>query len=260
MLKIRIIPTILKKSAVVVKGKNFSKSRVVGPLLPILRVYQSRDVDELVIIDVSPKSKDNLINRFNWLANVTSFTTMPLSVGGGIENLEQASKIIELGADKVVLNSSIIYNKSLIHEIAEKHGSQSIIASIDAVRVENKYFAYNSWEKEIKDLDIIELVKISEENGAGEILITSFDNEGCQIGFDKDLIDYLGKNVNLPLIINGGAGKKEDFLSIVEHAKSRKINLEAISAGSCFHFTFLTPREVSDYLHDANIPVRKVYK
>ena len=108
MLKIRIIPIILKKSAVVVKGKKFSKSRVVGPLLPILRVYQSRDIDELVIIDVSPINKINSSKRYDWLSQVTSFTTMPLSVGGGIQTVEQASKIIELGADKVILNNAII--------------------------------------------------------------------------------------------------------------------------------------------------------
>ena len=127
MLKLRIIPTILKNSAVVVKGKNFSKSRVIGPLLPLLKVYQSRDVDELIIIDVSPK-KSNNEERFEWLSNVTSFTTMPLSVGGGIKTLSQASRIIELGADKVILNSVIQENPSLITSIASMDLKVSLLA------------------------------------------------------------------------------------------------------------------------------------
>ena len=256
MLKIRIIPIILKKSAVVVKGKKFSKSRVVGPLLPILRVYQSRDIDELVIIDVSPINKINSSKRYDWLSQVTSFTTMPLSVGGGIQTVEQASKIIELGADKVILNNAIINKKSLIKDIANKHGSQSIISSIDAVKVGNSFVAYDSWNNKITGVDVIDLIKTSEKYGSGEILITSFDKEGCQMGFDEDLVDYFGSHVNLPLIINGGAGNKEDFLSIINYANSKKINVEGLAAGSCFHFTSLTPYQVSGYLYGANIPVR----
>tara|TARA_B100000242_G_C43007114_1_gene468102 strand:- start:176 stop:988 length:813 start_codon:yes stop_codon:yes gene_type:complete len=258
MLKLRIIPTILKNSAVVVKGKNFSKSRVIGPLLPLLKVYQSRDVDELIIIDVSPK-KSNNEERFEWLSNVTSFTTMPLSVGGGIKTLSQASRIIELGADKVILNSVIQENPSLITSIAEKHGSQSIIASIDVIRFENKFLLYDSWSSKHTSEDILETIKIAQEYGAGEIFLTSVSREGCRMGFDFNLLNYVKDKINIPLIYHGGASNKEDFLSIIDFANKKNIRLDALAAGSCFQFSSLTPAEVAEFLHLANIPVRQIH-
>ena len=121
----------------------------------------------------------------------------------------------------------------------------------------NKFFGYNSWENKTSNFDIIDLIKISQDYGAGEILITSFDREGSQKGFDKNLIEYIGQRIKIPFIFNGGASKKEDFLSIIKYSKLKNINLDALAAGSCFHFTSVTPYEVSEYLHDANIPVRK---
>ena len=258
MLKIRIIPTILKKSAVVVKGKNFSKSRVIGPILPILRVYQSRDVDELVIIDVSNKSEIHSSTRFDWLKHVTSFTTMPLSVGGGIENIDHASRIIELGADKIIINSALRNKPGLINEIAIKHGSQSIIASIDSIEIDNKFFAFDSWQNKSTNIPIIELIKAAQDQGSGEIMLTSYDNEGTQKGFDKKLLEFIGNEIKLPLILHGGASTKDDFLEIINHSKLKDIYLDALAAGSCFHFTSITPSEVSEHLFSANIPVRRI--
>ncbi len=258
MLKIRIIPTILRKSAVVVKGKNFSKSRVIGPLLPILRVYQSRDVDELIIIDVSNKIETNSKTRFDWLKDVTSFTTMPLSVGGGIENIDQATRIIELGSDKVIINTALRNNPSLINEIASKHGSQSIIASIDSIKIQDNFFAFDSWQNKSTNIPILDLIKSAQDQGAGEIMLTSHNTEGTRKGFDKNLLDFIGNEVDLPLIIHGGASKKNDFLEIINDSKLKNISLEGLAAGYCFHFTSLTPSEVSEYLSSANIPVRTI--
>ena len=258
MLKIRIIPTILKKSAVVVKGKNFSKSRVIGPLLPILRVYQSRDVDELVIIDVSNKLEMNSSVRFDWLKDVTSFTTMPLSVGGGIENIDQASRIIEFGADKLIINNALRNKPNLINDIAIKHGSQSIIASIDSIEIDNNFFAFDSWQNKSTNIPIIDLIKTAQDEGAGEIMLTSYEKEGTQKGFDNRLLEFIGSEIDLPLIMHGGASKKNDFLEIINFSKLNNIYLDALAAGSCFHFTSLTPSEVSEHLFSANIPVRRI--
>ena len=258
MLKIRIIPTILKKSAVVVKGKNFSKSRVIGPLLPILRVYQSRDVDELIIIDVSNKIEKNSNARFDWLKDVTSFTTMPLSVGGGIENIDQATRIIELGSDKVIINTALRNNPSLINKIASKHGSQSIIASIDSIRIDNKFFAFDSWQNKSTNIPITDLIKTAQDQGSGEIMLTSYEQEGTQKGFDYKLLEFIGNKIDLPLILHGGASTRKDFLEIMNHSKLRNISLDALAAGSCFHFTSITPSEAAEHLFSANIPVRRV--
>ena len=258
MLKIRIIPTILKKSAVVVKGKNFSKSRVIGPLLPILRVYQSRDVDELIIIDVSNKVEMKNATRFDWLNDVTSFTTMPLSVGGGIESIDQASRIIELGADKIIINSALRNKPKLINDIAIKHGSQSIIASIDSIKIENKFFAFDSWENKCTNIPIIDLIKTAQDQGSGEIMLTSYEHEGTQKGFDNELLEFVGNKIDLPLIFHGGASTRKDFIEIMNHSKLQNICLDALAAGSCFHFTSITPSEVSENLFTANIPVRRV--
>ncbi len=258
MLKLRIIPTILKRSAVVVKGKNFSKTRVIGPLLPILRLYQSREIDELIILDVSPDLDTNKSNRFNWLHEVTAFATMPLAVGGGINSIEQASDIISMGADKLVLNRALRNSPSLISQIANKHGSQSIVLSIDAVCINEQFFCYDSWLNKSTDVSVIDAIKLAEDLGVGEIFLTSYDNEGTKKGFDKKLINHIKKYIKLPLIIHGGAYCKKDFLDVITFSHQHCIEINGLAAGSCFHFSSLTPAEVSIYLSSFDIPVRVV--
>lgn len=250
--KFRIIPTILKKGPSVVKGKNFSKSRVFSPLLPVLKVFQSRDVDELSIIDVSPCTETTSVNRFEWLRSVSNIITMPLSVGGGIRHIDQISQIISMGADKVILNSACRNNPKLLEDCAHYFGSQSLIASIDIKTVRGKHCVYDSWEQSIVDIDLLELIESVQLLGAGELLITSVNNEGLMQGLDVPILHYIAGKIHIPLIFQGGASSLSHFDDIINYRSS----VNAIAAGACFHFTPITPLEISSYLASKGFSTR----
>ncbi len=253
MIKLRIIPMILKKGPMAVKGISFSKSRTIGPIIPLIKVFQTRDIDELAILDVTKISinEDENLNRFNWVKKISSFSTMPLAIGGGVRHLNQASYLIKLGADKVILNYSIWKKQNLVKEIIEKHGAQSVLASIDVKKTDKGYFIYNQHENELTNLPLNEILLFAEDIGVGEVILTSVDNEGKRNGYDIELYKYARKFVTMPMIANGGAGKAKDFLEL-----AKENIVEAFAAGACYHFSSLTPREVAEYLRQENFHIR----
>ncbi len=256
MLKTRVIPTLLWKSFGLVKGVGFDSWRRVGPVLPAIKVYNQREVDELIVLDIEAHKVDDLLD-FELIADFSQECFIPLTVGGGITDIDQVQRLLRVGADKVSVNTANYTHPNLITEIAKKHGVQSIVASIDAKRVENsncwKCYSHagriptnkepHSWAKELED------------RGAGEILITSIDQDGTLSGYDLGLIEAVVAAVNIPVIASGGAGTYQHMIDAVLNAGAN-----AVAAASMFHFTEQTPAAAKLSLEAAGINVRHSYK
>ncbi len=251
MLKNRIIPTLLWKNFGLVKGKGFDSWRRVGPVLPAIKVYNSREVDELILVDIEA-SINALTPDHESIFDFSEECFVPLTVGGGITNEVEIQKLLLAGADKITLNSAAYSNPDLIDNSAKKYGSQCIVISIDAKLVDGKYVCMSHSGTKVQDVDIIEWAQEVVTRGAGEILITSIDNDGTMNGYDLSLIDKIVRSVEVPVIASGGAGSYEDMrIAISEHGVS------AVAAASIFHFTEQTPLEAKKYLYKNGISVRK---
>jgi len=251
MLKTRIIPTLLWKNFGLVKGVGFDSWRRVGSVLPAIKVYNSREVDELILVDIEASLK-SLAPDHESIFDFSEECFVPLTVGGGITNEQEIQKLLSAGADKISLNSSAYLNPELIENSAKKYGSQCVVISIDAKLVDGQYKCFSHSGTQAQDVDIIEWAQEAASRGAGEILITSIDNDGTMNGYDFSLIDKIVKAVDIPVIASGGAGSYEHMrIAISEHGVS------AVAAASMFHFTEQTPLEAKKYLNSHGISVRK---
>lgn len=252
MLKVRVIPTLLWKDFGLVKGVGFNSWRRVGSVLPAIKVYNSRDVDELILVDISA-TNDGRKPDGDSVADFSRECFVPFTVGGGIDNINQISTLLQSGADKVCINTAAYDRPALIKEGAERFGSQCIVVSIDVRRCDdNKPICFShsgkintgrnpiSWAKELVDL------------GAGEILLTSIDLDGTMSGYDLNLIEDIVKAVNVPVIASGGAGTYKDMIDAVNGAGA-----SAVAAASMFHFTEQTPAGAKRAMALAGINVRK---
>lgn len=210
MLLKRLIPCLLLKGNGLVKTINFKNPTYIGDPINTVKIFNEKEVDELVFLDIDATAKNKEPN-YKILSEIANECFMPLAYGGGIKTFEQAQKIFNIGIEKVVINSAAYSNPKLITQIAEVYGNQAIIAAID---VKKNFFgklncvSNNATVKQNKN--IIDWVKELENAGAGEILITSVDKEGTWEGFDNELIEQVVKATNLPVIAHGGAGKIED--------------------------------------------------
>lgn len=251
------MPLLLKRGPSLVKGKSFSKERVIGPALPSVRVYQARNVDELIILDVSIPGEDSeAVDRFNWIKEVNRFLTMPLSVGGGVRSVSQIRYLIQNGADRVVLNSVLRNNRPLVEAAVATYGSQSVVASLDVALFNGSWRVYDSWLQRPLDISIQSLIVDVQNLGVGEILLTSHRSEGHMRGFDLDLLDSIAGLVDVPLAFCGGAGVLADFCDLMNYADSIGVDISAVAASSCFHFTHITPADVSKHLREAGYNTR----
>lgn len=252
MLKTRIIPTLLFKDEGLVKGVGFDSWRRVGTALPAIRVYNRRQVDELIILDISASEA----GRGPDLAEVSSFSSgcfVPLTVGGGISSLNDITNLLRAGADKVSVNSVCYRNPELIAEAADRFGSQCIVVSIDARKGENgSYECYSLAGKKAEGISPVAWAQKVESLGAGELLITSIEKDGLMQGYDLELIRQITGAVKIPVIASGGAANYEDFRLAIQEAGA-----QAVSAASMFHFTEQTPLQAKKYLADNGIAVRR---
>jgi cyclase len=247
-MKVRVIPTILTDGLTVVKGQNFDNWRTVGSAEATARLYASRDVDELLFLDVNARSRNEIIN-LSLLEHFSNVLDIPFSVGGGINTLEQAMLCFRNGAEKVVLGTSAINNPSLIREIADTFGSQAIIVSIDFISdAENKVVTNSG--KNVEKLEVYPFIEQLEALGAGEVLLQSVQRDGTQTGMDLGRISEVSKLTKLPVIASGGASSPNDFCLAVESGAS------AVAAGAIFQFTEVTPKKVGMFLQKSGIPVR----
>ena len=251
MLKVRIIPSLLLKNHGLVKGKNFDSSRRVGPILPTIKIYNRRDVDEILVVDILGSTKDGELD-YDSFAEFSAECSVPLSIGGGVNNSVQVQKLLNVGADKVVVNSILYEKPSLVSEIVKTHGSQCIVASIDVKKVEkNNWECFSFCGTKDTGRNVYDWAKFLEDEGVGEILLTSIDKDGLMKGYDIALTEMIVNRVNIPIIASGGAGCYKHMVDAV-----LKGGASAVAASSIFLFTEKTPIEAKKVMHSAGIPVR----
>jgi imidazole glycerol-phosphate synthase subunit HisF len=242
MLKTRVMPTMLYKGYGLVKGKAFDSWRRTGSVMQTVKVYDMRGVDELVLLDIAATDE----GREPDFALVDE-CFMPLTVGGGIKTIEHVRGLLKVGADKVAINTATVESPSLVAETARKFGAQCVVASIDFRGRE--VFTHSG--KKATGLDVVAHAKACERLGAGEILLTSVERDGCMSGYDLEVTAAVSAAVNIPVIASGGAGSYEDMARAVLEGKA-----SAVAAAAVFHFTEQTPREAKLHLASRGVPVR----
>ncbi|GAA0868136.1 imidazole glycerol phosphate synthase subunit HisF [Brevundimonas basaltis] len=255
MLKVRVIPTLLWKNFGLVKGIGFDSWRRVGPVLPAIKVYNQREVDELILVDIVAHDTGDDPD-FESVNDFGQDCFVPLTVGGGITKLLQVQRLLRAGADKVGINTAGYDNPNLITEIATRFGTQCVVASIDAkARPGGGWRCFSHAGAKDTGRDVVEWARELEDRGAGEILITSIERDGTMEGYDLSLVESLASAVRIPIIASGGAGNYEHMVAAVTQAGA-----SAVAAASIFHFTEQTPAGAKAALAAAGIPVRKSYQ
>ena len=248
MLKHRLIPCVLLKDWQLVKSIQFGSFRTIGHPTATVRVYNARNVDELIVLDIDASLNNEPINT-EIITDMANECFMPLTIGGGIKTIEDVYTVLGAGADKVSINSEAIKRPSFIKEIATIFGSQCVVCSIDIKKVDGKYKVFTKKEG-LLDIDPIELAKEYERQGAGEILLTSIDREGTTLGYDTELLKLFANTLHIPIIINGGMGKPEHGVEALQNGA------DALAAAFIFHFTQYTPQMIKEELFQHHYPVR----
>lgn len=252
MLKVRVIPTLLWKQFGLVKGSEFNSWRRVGPVLPAIKVYNQREVDELVLVDILANDSEEGPD-FESIAEFSQECFVPLTVGGGIKNIKQVQHLLRAGADKVSINTAAYADPDLISVIASRHGAQCVVASVDVrCSLKGGWECYSHSGQKPTGREVAGWVRELEDRGAGEILITSIERDGTMVGYDLDLINAVVSAVKIPVIASGGAGNYQHMIEAVINAGA-----SAVAAASMFHFTEQTPLEAKKALAAAGIPVRQ---
>lgn len=247
----RIIPCLDVDNGRVVKGVNFVGLRDAGDPVEVARRYNQEGADELTFLDIgaSHEGRDTIVDV---VKKVASEVFIPLTVGGGIRKLEDIYKLLNVGCDKVSINSSAVVNPDFINEGAKRFGSQCIVVAIDVKKVaDGTYHVFVKGGREDTGLDAIKWAKEVYNRGAGEILLTSMDTDGAKSGFELDITRAISDSVDIPVIASGGAGT-------MEHIKDAftKGHAEATLAASIFHFKEIDIMDLKRYLSQNNIPVR----
>lgn len=250
MITKRIIPCLDVKDGRVVKGANFVGLKDVNDPVELAKYYNNSMADELVFYDITASYENrNLFVRA--LEKVAKEIFIPLTVGGGINKIEDFDRVLKSGADKVSVNSGAVKNPNLIREAAEKYGNQCVVLSVDIKKVGQKYCVFVKGGRENTNIDAIEWVINGEKNGAGELVINSIDTDGIKNGFDIDLLKEIAGNVSIPIIASGGAGTMEHFKEVFEVK-----GVDAGLAASIFHFKEIDIKDLKEYLKNNNIKVR----
>jgi len=254
MLKVRVIPTLLWKDFGLVKGVSFDSWRRVGSVLPAIKVYNRREVDEMILVDVMANSSDDGFD-IDSLEDFSQDCFVPLTVGGGISSASEVQNFLRAGADKISINTAAYERPELITEIAKIHGSQCVVSSIDVKNLsDGKWGCFSHSGTMQTKKYVAEWAKELEDRGAGEILITSIDNDGTMNGYDLSLIETVSSSVEIPVIASGGAGCYQDMIDAVQ-----KSGASAVAAASIFHFTEQTPKEAKIAMSQAGIHIRENY-
>ncbi len=245
------MPTLLYKDVGLVKGVAFDSWRRVGAAMQAVKVYNMREVDELVFLDITA-TPDGRQPDFELIDDLADECFMPLTVGGGIRDVEDVRRLLLVGADKVAINTAALERPELIAECANHFGSQCLVVSIDARREsDGRHRVYSHSGSRPTEIDPVSAAKRAEEEGAGEILLTSIDRDGTMEGYDIELTKNVCDAVNVPVIASGGAGSPEDMVAAL-----RDGHASAIAAASIFHFTQQTPAEAKAVLRDHDFPMR----
>ncbi len=246
----RIIPCLDVKNGRVVKGMSFVNLVDAGDPVECAKQYDKQGADELVFLDITASS-DARKTVVDMVKQVADCIFIPFTVGGGIRTVEDFNEILRAGADKCSVNSAAIKRPELINEAAEKFGSQCVVAAIDAKRKDNSWEVYINGGRVPMGIDAIEWACECERRGAGEILLTSMDEDGQKKGYDLALTRAVSEKVNIPVIASGGAGALEHFSDAFTEGKA-----DAVLAASLFHFGEIPIPKLKEYLRDKGISVR----
>ena len=251
LLKTRIMPTLLFKDVGLVKGVQFDSWRRVGGVMQSVKVYNMREVDELVFLDITA-TQEGRRPDFETVDEIADECFVPLTVGGGIATLEDVRRLLQVGADKIAINTAAVTTPELVGEVARTFGSQCAVISIDVRRVDNcRFEVFTEAGTKATGLDPADHAQDVQDRGAGEILLTSIDADGTMEGYDLELVRRVVDAVSIPVIAAGGAGSYADLVSALLDGGAA-----AVAAASIFHFTEQTPLEAKHYLRERGIPVR----
>jgi imidazole glycerol-phosphate synthase subunit HisF len=254
MLAKRILPCLDVKAGRVVKGVNFVDLRDAGDPVELAQVYNEAGADELVFLDITATHEDRDI-IYDVVYRTAEQVFIPLTVGGGIQNLDTIKKLLRAGADKVSINSAAVRDPDLINRASDRFGVQCIVVAIDARRREDPtnpgWDVYVRGGRENTGIDAITWAKEVAERGAGELLITSMDADGTQAGYDLDLTSTIANQVEIPVIASGGAGNCEHIYQALTNGKA-----EAALLASLLHYGQLSVDQIKTYLSDRHIPIR----
>ena len=253
MLTKRIIPCLDVKDGRVVKGMNFEGLKDVSSPVALADYYSRSGADELVFYDITASSDGRKLFT-DILKETASTAFIPLTVGGGINTLDDFDRVLKCGADKVSVNSGAIRNPGLIKEAALKYGSQCVVISADVKRVDGVYRVFAKGGRENTGMEAIEWIVECVENGAGEVVLNSIDTDGVKKGFDIEMLRAVSERVDVPVIASGGAGKIEDFLTLFNTLPK----VDAGLAASIFHYGEVKITDLKKEMKRRGIPVREV--
>jgi len=249
MLAVRVIPTLLWKDVGLVKGVKFDSWRRIGSIIPAVKVYNARNVDELILLDISATDEKRKID-YEMLRKITDECFFPITVGGGVRTLDDIQMLLKNGADKVALNTICYEDPDFVKKASIKFGKQCIVASIDVKSRHYYYHCYSHSGKKDAGIGAYAHAIGMEDAGVGEILITSIDKDGTMNGYDQRLIFGISSMVKIPMIASGGCDGYQDMHGAIKSGAS------AVAAASIFHFTEATPLEAAKYLAEQGVPVR----
>jgi len=251
MITKRIIPCLDVRNGRVVKGVNFEGLSDVSSPVELGKYYSDNGADELVFYDITASSDGRAIFT-DILKEVASTIFIPLTVGGGINSLEDFDRVLKCGADKVSVNSGAIKNPDLIYQAAKRYGDQCVVLSVDVKRVDGVFRVFAKGGRENTGMEAIEWIKRGVDNGAGELVINSIDTDGVKKGFDLEMLDAVCNVVSVPVIASGGAGNKQDFVKLFNTLPK----VDAGLAASIFHFGEVEIKDLKKTLKENGIPVR----
>ena len=252
MLTKRIIPCLDVKDGRVVKGMNFEGLKDVSSPVALADYYSRSGADELVFYDITASSDGRKLFT-DILKETASKVFIPLTVGGGINTIDDFDRVLKCGADKVSVNSGAIRNPGLIKEAALKYGSQCVVISADVKRVDGVYRVFAKGGRENTGMEAIEWIVECVENGAGEVVLNSIDTDGVKKGFDIEMLRAVSERVDVPVIASGGAGKIEDFLTLFNTLPK----VDAGLAASIFHYGEVKITDLKKEMKRMGIPVRE---
>ncbi|MFH1521311.1 MAG: imidazole glycerol phosphate synthase subunit HisF [Candidatus Micrarchaeota archaeon] len=246
----RIIPCLDVLGNKVVKGTNFVSLRDAGDPIQLAKKYYQEGADELIFLDISA-SLEGRTTMVDVTKKVAKEIFIPFTIGGGINSLDDINTLLRAGADKVSLNSAAITDQKLIEKAADEFGSQAIVVAIDAKWDNGKFEVYSKSGTTPTKIDAIQWAKTTTKLGAGELLVTSIDNDGTKTGFNIELTSAISQSVKVPVIASGGAGSAEDFLDVFQKTKA-----SAALAASIFHYGTVPIPELKKYLQNNGVDMR----
>ena len=250
MLKNRIIPCLDVKNGRVVKGINFVDLKDAGDPVEQAKIYSDSGADEICFLDITA-SNENRDTIYEVVEKTSKKCFVPLTVGGGIRSIEDINKLLNCGADKVSINTAAVQNSKVVIDSSKKFGSQCIVVAIDAKKNGKNWEIFTHGGRNSTGIDAIVYAKKMEECGAGELLVTSMDRDGTQVGYDIELMSKISSKVNIPVIASGGVGNLDHLVEGIKLGKA-----SAVLAASIFHYGKHSIKEAKEYLDLKGIPVR----